>query len=837
MTSACDPWSTVIGVSLTQETDWQRCPPPSATDVVLTSHTELPLTPPLSVLSILQRHVKAGWMMSCLQELLHQQTQTVRVLLTYTPPAHMHRLQVQLHVPLFHTSMTRVLPFPGFSAFVDLLVTLGPNNLMRNYVVPNDAINSAPLDAAHANLPPATKWKLPLLPHQCESLLWMQCLEAVLLPQQTPLVTYPLFYPLAASDYMLNFFTKQIVHRAHVEALPHSSVTVPFFGGILADGTGTGKTAVALALVASAPRAPSNPQLLLHQHSQHHSPYMLSQALTAVTMHVPTTASLIIVPFNLAKQWQSEVAKFVNTDPSRDGMRVISIFCKRDYENVSVLDVIQADLVLTSIKFLNGPLYGRRMRQGDPDTVSRHYSALHAAGKLDNTHSVVFHALMWKRIIFDEQHELVLTRTLLSLLGQLKAEVYWGLSATPRLDKHNFVFHLQPDAQVAFNMFHTSLIHQAVRRTVRGQGMSSVQVHQCLVPINDQERGLLEANRHRGLEALVQLATCFNVLALFGAAGDEESQLVVMTFAQLAQVMLTKLARECQDAQRERSAAQASVETLHSHLGQLGADVDTVSDSRLVRSLQRQLVAGQAKLVKAQEVVQCVDTQRSFFQSQLLSTPQQQPCPICFEDGVSVVTPCGHWFCKQCVTQYRRTQVSTRSCPVCKRELRLSEWIEVTEEQSQAAAQAGEHHFSSKLAAIVHLLRRIRSQGERAILFIQWNALMRAVKALLLAGGVTAVAMHGNTNVMQMAVQKFRAGQADVLLLSLETSASGLNLVDANHVIFAHALVNKNPAEHTRLMQQAVGRVLRVGQDKQVHVHWFITEDTDEHRLFNTQFS
>lgn len=835
---ASEPWSTVVGVSLTQDADWQRCAPHTATDVVLSTDTALPLTPPLPVLHVLQRHAKVGWMMSCLYELVQQDAHTVRVVLSYTPPAHMHRLQLQVHVPHFHECMTRVLPFAGFPAFVDFLVTLGPNTLMRNYVLPVDAIHSAPLDAAHANLPHATKWKLPLLPHQHESLLWMQCLEAVLLSQPPALVTYPLFYPLGATDYMLNFFTKQVVHRAHVEALPECAVTVPFFGGILADGTGTGKSAVALALVASSPRTPSNPTLLLHQHPHRHSPYMLSQALSAVTTHVPTTASLIIVPFNLTKQWQGEIAKFLNTDPRRDGMRVIPIFCKRDYDNVSVLDVINADLVLTSMKFLNGPLYGRRMRQGDPESVCRHYSALHQAGKLDNTHSVVFHALMWKRIIFDEQHELVLTRSMLALLHQLKAEVYWGLSATPRLDKHNFVFHLQPDAQSAFNMFHTTLIHQAVRRTVQSHDMSGVQVHECLVPINEQERGLLEANRHRGLEALVQLATCFNVLALFGSPGEDEGQLVVMTFAALAQVMLQKLAREFQAAQRELGVAEASVETLHNHLGQLGADEHTESESRLVRSLQRQLVSSKAKLDKAKEGVQCVATQRSFFQSQLQSKPQEQPCPICFEDGVTVVTPCGHWFCKQCVTQYRRTQaVTMRSCPVCKRELRTTDWIEVADEQQREEAQGAEHHFSSKLAAIVQLLRRIRGQGERAIMFIQWNALMRAVKALLIAGGVTAVAMHGNTNVMQLAVQKFKAGQADVLLLSLETSASGLNLVDANHVIFAHALVNKNPAEHTRLMQQAVGRVLRVGQDKPVHVHWFITEDTDEHRLFNTHFT
>jgi DNA repair protein RAD5 len=118
-------------------------------------------------------------------------------------------------------------------------------------------------------------------------------------------------------------------------------------------------------------------------------------------------------------------------------------------------------------------------------------------------------------------------------------------------------------------------------------------------------------------------------------------------------------------------------------------------------------------------------------------------------------------------------------------------------------------------------------------MFMQWTALMRTVRGLLCDGGVQACAVYGNLNTVNAALQKFHAGEADVLLLSLETSTAGLNLVHANHVIFAHALVSGGATWQKKLVDQAVGRVNRLGQDKQVEVHWFITEDTDEQHVYD----
>ena len=77
-----------------------------------------------------------------------------------------------------------------------------------------------------------------------------------------------------------------------------------------------------------------------------------------------------------------------------------------------------------------------------------------------------------------------------------------------------------------------------------------------------------------------------------------------------------------------------------------------------------------------------------------------------------------------------------------------------------------------------------------------------------------------------------KAGLADVLLMSLDVSTTGLHLTEANHVIFSHALVAGSPSAYAIVVDQATARVQRIGQDKQVHVHWFVTRDTDEQALY-----
>ena len=57
-------------------------------------------------------------------------------------------------------------------------------------------------------------------------------------------------------------------------------------------------------------------------------------------------------------------------------------------------------------------------------------------------------------------------------------------------------------------------------------------------------------------------------------------------------------------------------------------------------------------------------------------------CQICLEEGnPSVVTPCGHIYCRECITVWMDdSQQSSQRCPTCKRQLKKEEFQELTSE-------------------------------------------------------------------------------------------------------------------------------------------------------------
>jgi hypothetical protein len=63
-------------------------------------------------------------------------------------------------------------------------------------------------------------------------------------------------------------------------------------------------------------------------------------------------------------------------------------------------------------------------------------------------------------------------------------------------------------------------------------------------------------------------------------------------------------------------------------------------------------------------------------------------------------------------------------------------------------------------------------------------------------------------------------------LNSDDESAAGANLTNANHVIFFSPLLKRSQYEYEAQMAQAIGRVRRPGQDKDVCVYRFVSLDT-----------
>lgn len=69
-------------------------------------------------------------------------------------------------------------------------------------------------------------------------------------------------------------------------------------------------------------------------------------------------------------------------------------------------------------------------------------------------------------------------------------------------------------------------------------------------------------------------------------------------------------------------------------------------------------------------------------------------------------------------------------------------------------------------------------------------------------------------DICKFVIDRFRGGRHTILLAQIQSAGTGLNLQYMNRIVFT------TPWWTAALMDQAVGRVLRIGQTQQVHIHY-----------------
>ena len=88
----------------------------------------------------------------------------------------------------------------------------------------------------------------------------------------------------------------------------------------------------------------------------------------------------------------------------------------------------------------------------------------------------------------------------------------------------------------------------------------------------------------------------------------------------------------------------------------------------------------------------------------------------------------------------------------------------------------------------------------------------------------------GNRSKTQDALRRFKTDDSvAVLLIPTKSGSGGLNLTEASHVLLVEPLLN--PA----IELQAIGRVHRIGQTRETHVHHFLMQDTVEANVVHQQ--
>ncbi|MGO4109093.1 SNF2-related protein [Paenibacillus sp. YAF4_2] len=156
------------------------------------------------------------------------------------------------------------------------------------------------------------------------------------------------------------------------------------------------------------------------------------------------------------------------------------------------------------------------------------------------------------------------------------------------------------------------------------------------------------------------------------------------------------------------------------------------------------------------------------------------------------------------------------------------------DEREEAAESAMLIGRSAKLERLLDLVKELREEGERCLIFTQYIGMGEILQRVLGRElGEPVLYLHGGSSKMarDRMIEQFQsqelpeAEQPNVFILSIKAGGVGLNLTAANHVF--HFDRWWNPA----VENQATDRAYRMGQTRDVQVHKFISLGTLEERI------
>ena len=138
---------------------------------------------------------------------------------------------------------------------------------------------------------------------------------------------------------------------------------------------------------------------------------------------------------------------------------------------------------------------------------------------------------------------------------------------------------------------------------------------------------------------------------------------------------------------------------------------------------------------------------------------------------------------------------------------------------------------SAKREYLVERLPELLAGGHRVLVFSQFTGYLKSISARLAEEGIGHLYLDGSTRNRAEVIEAFRAGAAPVFLISLKAGGFGLNLTEADHVFIMDPWWN--PAAE----QQAVDRIHRIGQEREVHVYRLVAEGTIEEKVMQLKAS
>lgn len=623
-------------------------------------------------------------------------------------------------------------------------------------------------------------------------------------------------------------------------------ININIQGGVLSDEMGLGKTITSIALIATNP-APKN-----HPAVKYSNNYQMNKLFTKAT--------LVLCPSHLIKQWETEVTR-CNPD-----FNIFSIVTKKDMEKLTVSNIQNADIIITSHQFLMNFKYYPTLhyKYVTPSTYSSQDRCIFLKSKLESLlndqaqllslQTPIFEFFFFQRIILDEGHEIFgemlgsgsLSRYMADWVSSMDSNYFWYISGTPFINftgvknSANFIklefdekerqlnFNYSKDFTNSKNIQNHELFNFMTKEYFWNNILSKI----CI--------------RHRKIDVENEIKI----------PGFEE-KLIWVKFTELEkQLYEAKKGKVNSNYLQQLCCHPMVIESTKKIFGDIEVDLSTMQD-KLIEYHQKNYETYKNKLSLLDKTKPEYFMLKKTYESSMneshylyniLTKMKEKPieedenCSICL-DAIEnpTLTTCGHIFCYDCLKMCLNNK---KNCPICKANLTGKELLVVnkknnkTEETNPLITKYG-----SKLGKAISVIRTLVTQpNSRIIIFSQWDDMLYLIGKTLSENGIENSFVKGNVWCRNNAINKFKVGkntegqENKVIMLSLKNSASGTNLTEATHIIFIEP-INASSEECIAIESQAIGRACRVGQKNKVILIRILIENSIEEEIYKKNYN
>jgi len=217
---------------------------------------------------------------------------------------------------------------------------------------------------------------------------------------------------------------------------------------------------------------------------------------------------------------------------------------------------------------------------------------------------------------------------------------------------------------------------------------------------------------------------------------------------------------------------------------------------------------------------------------------QEGECPVCLEPiEIPMQTPCRHVFCQECIVS---VITAKPECPLCRAAVKPSQLKKPKSKQEDKPnkkmevdlpeSSSDSFEFTTKLNYLIKDLKRLRKEkpNEKILIFSMYKDNLQQIVSALSKNKLQYRTLRGDMS-MQKRTRELEAfikeRNCPIFVLSVRSGAVGITLTAASHIYMMQPLLN--PA----MYQQAINRVHRLGQKRQVYIKNLVIKNTVEEKV------